>query len=396
MIGLLRGRAVEPRDLVPDAVAAIRHAESFGHGDAVLVAVHPIARVNPYQHLLYGQAWRHGVAPVPLYDLAHLEVLESVARAAGVPLLLHLHWTNKLLEGAAAEREARTRLDTFLRRLDRLRADGGHVAWTVHNAIPHDARWPALEAELQQGIVDRATIVHTLSANTPETVREWFTIPADRVVHVPHPSYRGAYEDAVSREQARWELGIEADETVYAMVGAIKPYKGTDRLIDAFDRISRERPGRRRLVVAGMPDKGGAADRFLERCDVHPFVLVHPRRIPSDEMQHFLNAADLVVLPYLRPLNSGVLMLAFTFGIPVVAPAVGGLVEAITPQTGRTFDPADEGSLHRALEAADELRTPAARAAARAAADRYDPATLSSEFATAVRVRVLGPMAAGA
>ena len=394
MIGLLRGRAPDRRNLVPDAVAALRHAESLGHPDPVLLAVHPIARVNPYQQLLYGQAWRHGVAPVPLYDLADLEVLETVARSAGVPLLLHLHWTNKLLEAATTEAEAHTVLDAFFQRLDRFRAGGGHVAWTVHNVIPHDARWPALEARLQQGIVDRATIVHTLSTNTADAVGEWFTIPEDRVVHVPHPSYRGAYQDMLSREQARWELGIETDETVYALLGAIKPYKGTDRLLAAFDRISHEQPGRRRLVVAGLPDKAGAADHFLEQCELHPFVLVHPRTIPADEMQLFLNAADIVVLPYIRSLNSGVLMLAFTFGVPVVAPAVGGIAEAITPQTGRTFDPADEASLLRALEAADELRTPAARAAARAAADRYDPATLSGAFAAAVRERVRLPVAA--
>jgi glycosyltransferase involved in cell wall biosynthesis len=81
-------------------------------------------------------------------------------------------------------------------------------------------------------------------------------------------------------------------------------------------------------------------------------------------------------------------MLALTFGVPVVAPAVGGMVEAITPETGRTFHPADEGALRRALESADELRTPSARAAARAVADQYDPDMLSARFASAVRERV--------
>jgi glycosyltransferase involved in cell wall biosynthesis len=127
---------------------------------------------------------------------------------------------------------------------------------------------------------------------------------------------------------------------------------------------------------------------------VHPFVIVHPRTIPADEMQLFLGAADIVVLPYLRSLNSGVLMLAFTFGVPVVAPAVGGMIEVVTPETGRTFDPADEDGLRRALASADELRTPTARAAARAAADRHAPETLSAAFAAAVRERVRTPAAA--
>ena len=388
MIALLRGRPTDPRILVPDAVAALRHAEGLGHRDPVLLAVHPIARVNPYQQLLYGHAWREGVAPVPLIHLADLDLLESVAAGAGAPFVLHLHWTNKILEAAATDAEARRALATFLGRLDRLVERGGHVVWTVHNSLPHDARRPGLEVELQQGIVDRATFVHVLSANTPASVEGSFTIPAAKVVHVPHPSYAGAYQDTVGRDQARWELGLDPDETVYAMLGAIKPYKGTDRLLSAFDAITHRRPDRRRLVVAGLPDKAGAANAFLERCEAHPFVLVHPARIPADEMQLFLRAADLVVLPYVRALNSGVLLLAFTFGVPVVAPAVGGLMETITPETGRLFDPDDDGSLLRALEDADELRSPAARAAARAVAEQYDPPTLSARFAAAVRERV--------
>ena len=395
MIGTLRGRRPDPRALVPDAVAALRQAEALGHAEPVLLAYHPIARVNPYQSLLYGQAFRHGVAPVPLYDLADLGALEALAASARVPLVLHLHWTNKILEAAETELDARTALDAFLGRLDRFRSGGGHVVWTAHNAIPHDARRPLLEATLQQGIVDRATFVHVLAARTPTDVAQWFTIPPDKVVHVPHPSYRGAYLDSQSREQARLELGLEPDETVYALLGAIKPYKGTDRLLDAFDTISAQAGGRRRLLVAGLPDKTGAADAFLERCEIHPFVVVHARTIPADDMQLFLHAADVVVLPYLRSLNSGVLLLAFTFGVPVVAPAVGGLAETVTPETGRLFPPDADGALLEALVAADALRTPEARAAARGVADAFDPARLSAEFARAVVTRVQGAGAPG-
>lgn len=393
MIGTLRGRAPDPRAIVPDAVAALRHVEALGHPEPVLLAYHPIARVNPYQSLLYGHAWRHGVAPVPLFDLDGLDVLQALAGSAGVPLVLHLHWTNRILEAAGTELDARAALDGFLRRLDRFGSAGGHVGWTVHNAIPHDARRPALEAALQQGIVDRATFVHVLSSNTQQAVAEWFSIPDEKIVHVAHPSYRGAYLDSLTREQARWELGLEADETVYALLGAIKPYKGTDRLLEAFDAISTRLPGRRQLLVAGLPDKAGAADRFLERCESHPFVLIHPRTIPADQMQLFLHAADIVVLPYLRSLNSGVLLLAFTFGVPVVAPAVGGIAETIAPGAGLTFDPNDDDGLLDALIGAEALRTPEARQAARRVAEAHDPARLSADLAQAIVGRVRAPQA---
>jgi beta-1,4-mannosyltransferase len=393
--GDLRGRSREPGAAAEDAAAALRQLEGLGFDEPILLAYHPTSRLNPYQALLYSRSWKHGIAALPLYYLDDFDDVVAVASAAGARVVLHLHWTNKVLEDSPTEAAGRATLEKFVARLDRLLAAGGHLIWTVHNAIPHDARMPALEAALQQAIVDRSTIVHVLSANTRQTVAEWFTIPEDRVLHVPHPSYIGAYVDIVSPEAARFELGIPPDDTVYALLGAIKPYKGLEHLLDAFDVALQRDPGRRRLLVAGGPSAEPEVETFLRRCALHPFISLHARKIPGDEMPVFLRAADVAVLPYLRSLNSGVLMLALSFGIPVVAPAVGGIAEVVTPEIGRTFVPGDRDSLVAALLAADELRNPEAREAALRAARKYDPARLSDEFSRGVvdRLRSARPAA---
>lgn len=388
MNGEVRGRSREPGAAAEDAVAALRQLEGLGFDEPILLAYHPTSRLNPYQALLYSRAWSHGIAAMPLYYLDDFDDVVAVAGAAGARVVLHLHWTNKVLEDSPTDAAARAALEKFVARLDRLLAAGGHLAWTVHNAIPHDARRPALEAAIQQAIVDRSTIVHVLSANTRQTVAEWFTIPEDRVLHVPHPNYIGAYADVVSPEAARWELGLPPDELVYALLGAIKPYKGLEQLVDAFDAALERGPGRRRLLVAGGPSAEPEVDAFLRRCVLHPFISLHARKVPGDEMPTFVRAADIVVLPYLRSLNSGVLMLALSFGIPVVAPAVGGIVETVTPEFARTFVPGDRESLVAALLSADELRTPEAREAALRTARHYDPARLSDEFSRGVAERV--------
>jgi beta-1,4-mannosyltransferase len=386
--GEVRGRGREPGSAAEDAAAAIQHLEALGFDEPIILAYHPTSRLNPYQSLLYSGSWKHGIAALPLYYLDDFDDVVAVASAAGARVALHLHWTNKVLEDSPNEAAARAALEKFVARLDRLLAAGGHLIWTVHNAIPHDARLPAFEAALQQAIVDRSTIVHVLSANTRQAVAEWFTIPEDRVLHVPHPNYIGAYVDVVSPEAARWELGIPPDDTVYALLGAIKPYKGLDQLIDAFDAALERDPGRRRLLVAGGPDDDPVTEAFLRRCVLHPFISLHARKIPGDEMPVFLRAADIAVLPYLRSLNSGVLMLALSFGIPVVAPAVGAMAEIVTPEIGRTFVPGDRDSLVAALIAADELRSPQAREAALRTARKYDPARLSDEFSRGVAERL--------
>jgi len=129
---------------------------------------------------------------------------------------------------------------------------------------------------------------------------------------------------------------------------------------------------------------------------VYPTVLLHARQIPSDEIQLFLRAADVAVLPYTRSLNSGAQLLALTFGLPVIVPAGGGLEEVVDTRFARTFEPGDTDDLARALLAADELLGADARAAALEEAERRSPAVLSARFAHGLRERLgLTPQATG-
>jgi glycosyltransferase involved in cell wall biosynthesis len=105
-------------------------------------------------------------------------------------------------------------------------------------------------------------------------------------------------------------------------------------------------------------------------------------------MQYYLRAADIAVLPYRRGLNSGVLLLALSFGLPVVAPENLVTDEITTPGAVRTFRPDDPYGLTSALAAADDLLTPEAREEALRIARRYDPAGIAERFASALNDRV--------
>jgi glycosyltransferase involved in cell wall biosynthesis len=218
-------------------------------------------------------------------------------------------------------------------------------------------------------------------------VSGWFAIPTDKVLEVPHPSYAGAYEDFITREQARHELGLWPDEIVHLVVGAIKPYKGLNELLDAWDSLAADGVPRRLVVAGGPSDEAGIAET-LERAALHPSVLLHARKIPAAEMQIFLRAADVAVMPYLRSLNSGALMLALTFGLPVVVPAAGGLAEIVDERFARVFEAEVPESLSAALHAADELVNADARAAAAAAATERAPGPLSERFTRELRSRL--------
>lgn len=371
-------------DLTQDAAAAMRSLAG-STVEPFLLAAFPWFVTNPYQALLYGSCREHGIAPVRVVRDEQLDEVLELQRA-GLPTVLHLHWLHPILQRAASAKDARQLVDAFLHRLDTHRESGGRVVWTVHNILPHEARFEAEETRLSAEVAARSEVIHVLVQRTAEMVAPYFELPQDRLLHVPHMSYVGAYEDHISRADARHDLGLLPDELVYLVLGAIRPYKGLPELLDAWATLPPDRP--RRLVIAGAPSDQPGIDELIERAALAPGVLLDARKIPAPEMQTFLRAADVAVLPYRQALNSGALMLALTFGLPVIVPAGSGLADVVDDRFGRTFDPAGATGLADALLDAPRLVSESARAAATATAADLRPSVVAGRFALGLRERL--------
>jgi len=100
--------------------------------------------------------------------------------------------------------------------------------------------------------------------------------------------------------------------------GAIRPYKGFDRLVRLVPEL-RERTGLRvRVMLAGPTFKSIDIGPLQDLVGSMDGVSMTDRAVPDEYVQVLFRAADVVVLPYRQVLNSGVLMLALTFGCPSV------------------------------------------------------------------------------
>ena len=278
-----------------------------------------VARMNPFQALLYRSFGSSGVAVAPILRGHDFRVLSGFAPLSASQTI-HFHWLSWVLGHVPDREDAQRKLGGLLGRVDRFKELGGRIAWTVHNVYPHDARFLDEELHLQQAIADRADVVHLMADSTTKAMDGILTIDPSVVVTAPHPSYEGAYEDVVSRADARAALGIDADEVVFVIFGALKRYKGLGDTLSAFQLLCEtDRSTRYRLLVAGHADDDPDVDDFVDRCLLDPRVSIDPRRIPSDKTQYYLRAADVGLVTYNRSLNSGAALLYLTFGLPVVA-----------------------------------------------------------------------------
>lgn len=154
----------------------------------------------------------------------------------------------------------------------------------------------------------------------------------------------------MTKGAARDRLGLKDNEKVMLFFGNIAPYKGLEYLVSAMAALKGRIDGLR-LIIAGRvkdhhcQDYWGRIQQSIDSNGLRRTVLLHIRYVPDKDVEVFLKAADVLVLPYKHIFQSGVLFLAYNFGLPVIAADVGSIRDSITDgETGFVFraeDPAD-------------------------------------------------------
>lgn len=241
------------------------------------------------------------------------------------------------------------RLLRFLRWLVRYQGRGGRAVYTAHNLSGHDEENSWLETWGQRNLIQLADAVHVhdeTAAAKVAIIRK----TRRRVVVIPHANYVGVYANEVSRQEARQALGVAENHFVYLFLGQVRPYKGLQTLIPAFGKVSGEES---LLLIAGQARRDyEVVIRRLAATDLR--VRLDARFVAPERIQVYMNAADIVVLPYHHITTSGAAMLAFSFGKPVLAPAIGGFPALISPEYGILYDPTKPDALVDALLLARE------------------------------------------
>ena len=264
--------------------------------------------------------------------------------ATAKPRIFHVLWNNKF------ELFDRTLLMIYYRLLQK------KILLTVHNvnAGRRDARdtWINRLTLRTQYRLAHHLFVHTEKMKD-ELIQE-FGIRCNRVTVIPFGINNAVPNTSLTSVAARQRLGIRDGQKVILFFGNITPYKGLEYLVTAFQQIAQGH-NEYRLVIAGRPDK---CDSYWQpiRAGLREQVetgevLLRPDFIPNSEVELYFKAADILVLPYRHIYQSGVLFLAHSFGLPVLAADVGSLREDIVEgKTGFIFRPEDPADMAKAIK----------------------------------------------
>jgi glycosyltransferase involved in cell wall biosynthesis len=303
-------------------------------------------RHNPYQRLLYARARKDVDFIGADVDVA-VKAAEDVRAKRAKPgqITFHLHWLNKILEPASSRQAADAAAEAFLGKLRRLKWLGGKLVWTIHNVVSHDLPWRETEIALAKSILEMADAVHVHSEASLPEIEAVYPVPRDKLVVLAHGAYRGAYPDIVTRAEARRSLNLAEDDDVILFLGQIRPYKGVEQLAQAFRSLLRDRP-KALLLLAGQMREDLFAELALTPAE-KARIRICARFIDDAELQVFFRAADVAAYPYRSILTSGSVLLALSFGVPTVVPAVG--------MTRELLDGTDAGMLYDAASGAVAL-----------------------------------------
>jgi D-inositol-3-phosphate glycosyltransferase len=274
----------------------------------------------------------------------YAKLMRYVARSK--PKVLHILWNNKF------EFFDRTILMLYYTVL------GKKIALTAHNV--NQARRDAKDSwlnrttlKIQYRLCDHI-FVHTQKMK--DELRQDFDVAENAVTVIRHPINNAFPDTELTPSEAKQRLGLKNDEKVILFFGRIRPYKGIEYLLDAFRLLPIDQQANYRLIVAGEPKKGSEEylheiRESIKRDFNQGQVILRIQFIPDEEMELYLKGADVLVLPYKEIFQSGVLFLAYSFGLPVVATDVGSFREEIVEgSTGFLCKPGDPAELAKAIE----------------------------------------------
>ena len=263
---------------------------------------------NKYIAIVVTGLEKHG------FEVSRLDDFLSSSKHFQSIKLLHLNWFENLDDSSTA-----SMWKSYFRKLVVLAAVKiwkKKLVWTMHNRLSHEKKSGKLSRALTQKIVSQADVIVIHSAVSKEILRSQYPTIRAKIVHIPHPDFVNVY-GAIIPDKG----GNRSSKLKLLFIGAIKPYKNIELLIAMANQFSEEI----HLTIAGNPNTEAYRSELLDLAQGSKNISLDLKFIPDEELPSYIHATDLLILPYSleSSLNSGTVILAFSYGRTVICPRIG-------------------------------------------------------------------------
>lgn len=234
--------------------------------------------------------------------------------------LIHLNWFENIDDSSYVKA-----LFSYLKKmfvLTVISLTDKRLVWTMHNRMTHEKKTSSFSHAITKRLIRLADAI-VIHSEQSRALLDHFKDLKGSVHYIPHPDFIGSYGALVPSEQSDTKLKL-------LFVGTVKPYKNIELLIDVVSRFE----GTVELTLAGNPHTQAYKEKITQIAALAGNVTLMLHFIPDEQLPILMAGCDLLVLPYdlNSSLNSGSVILAFSYRKTVLCPAIGTLSDMNSAQ----------------------------------------------------------------
>lgn len=286
------------------------------------VAIPSVIESHPYLLLLYENLSKQGVE---IYDLKNkIEFLINLRKIN----IIHFHWIEFYLRSKSFLITL-LKFPAFFLFLMFTKLLGKKIVITLHNVEPHERLHPFLEHigfKRCLGMADAIIVHNNYSKNKAKVL---YGVGREKIHIIPHGNFISYYSNSITKKEAKEILEIPKDKFILLFFGMIRPYKGIDALINVSNQLLGHISNLFIMFVGKCEDEtlklkvAKFSHKFKNNC------FVKLEHIPDGEIQIYMNAAEVGILPYQEITTPGSMLLFMSFGKPIIVPNLEPIKEIL-------------------------------------------------------------------
>lgn len=298
---------------------------------------------HPYIELLYAQIRNRDFG---VYEWAsRLDLLTGLRKAA----IIHLHWIEGYFFVPHHKLLALLKSFVFISYLIFVRyVVRRKIVITLHNLVPHVRLYPLLVNRIFTLSLKLADGVIVHNNYSKKMACRMYNTSEGKIRVIPHGNFISYYANQITKDEAREKLKIPKDKFILLSFGGIRSNKGLEDLLTILEDIFIDEKDLF-LVVGGKCDDAILERRLKEFSNkFKQNSLVRSKYIPNEDIQIFMNASDVGILPYQEITTSGALLLYMSFKKPVIVPDLEP-IEELLQSSGIYYRQGDNKDLARVI-----------------------------------------------
>lgn len=308
---------------------------------------------NPYQKLLEDSLRKKKVNVVfPIENKRRFFPISRAILTFNRIDLLHIHWISDYM-GTGTKRKFLAFFKVLKFILDISMAKkilNTKIVWTVHNLQSHECKHPQIELLARKYLSKKVDALICHSETAKKMICKTHKVSPSKIYAIPHGNYIECYENKISKDDSRKKLALAKHEIIFLYFGKIKPYKGVIELVKVFNELNTAQ--KIKLLIVGKPQNDQIKYSVISNINDNPNIKTVFNLIPDNKIQIYMNAADVVVLPYTDILMSGATILAMSFGKPVIAPRTGSIPDILDEKGAFLYKSDENNGLLRTIRQA--------------------------------------------